>query len=65
MAKKKISCRPTFRISQAGHLLKTKGTSKSGSVLSKEGKEEKRKLPKNLQKAILAHQRSLGKRIIN
>lgn len=43
MAKKRKSCRPTFRISQAGHLLSTKGTSKSGKVLSSEGKAEKRK----------------------
>ncbi len=86
--KKRSNCRPTFRISQAGHLLKTKGTSKSGSVLSKEGKEEKRKrlkrgclngppgtfkltdkqkrkLPKKLQKAIIAYQRKKGKRIID
>lgn len=41
--RKKKNCRPTFRISQAGHLLKTKGSSKAGSVLSKEGKTEKRK----------------------
>lgn len=84
---KKSSCRPTFRISQAGHLLATRGTSKSGSVLSKEGKKEKakrkakgclngppgtfkltekqkRKLPMKLQKAILAHHRSLGKKIL-
>ena len=41
--KKKSSCRPTFRISQAGHLLATKGYSKAGSVLSNEGKKEKAK----------------------
>lgn len=86
MAKKKQSCRPTFRISQAGHLLATKGYSKAGSVLSSEGKKEKKKrkargclngppgtfrltekqkrsLPKHLQKAILEHHRSLGKKI--
>ncbi|MDP3558107.1 MAG: hypothetical protein Q8T03_12110 [Bacteroidota bacterium] len=43
MAKKKASCRPTFKISQAGHLLATKGYSKAGSVLSSEGKKEKKK----------------------
>lgn len=86
MAKKKSSCRPTFKISQAGHLLATKGYSKAGSVLSSEGKREKKKrrargclngppgtfrltekqkrnLPKHLQRAILEHHRSLGKKI--
>lgn len=43
MTKKKTNCRPSFRISEAGHLLATKGTSKSGSVLSKDGKREKAK----------------------
>jgi hypothetical protein len=44
MAKKKSkSCRPPFRISHAGHLLSTKGTSKSGKILSSEGKAEKKK----------------------
>lgn len=43
MAKKKASCRPTFKISQAGHLLATKGYSKAGSILSSEGKKEKKK----------------------
>lgn len=38
-----MNCRPTFRISQAGHLLATKGTSKSGKVLSSQGKAEKAK----------------------
>lgn len=44
MAKKKSksNCRPTFKVSQAGHLLVTRGTSKSGSVLSTLGKKEKR-----------------------
>lgn len=88
MAKKKSSCRPTFKISQAGHLLATKGYSSSGSVLSRDGKKEKKKrrargclngppgtfkltekqkrnLPKSLQRAIIAHHRSLGKRIID
>jgi len=86
MAKKKASCRPTFKISQAGHLLATKGYSKAGSILSSEGKKEKKKrrargclngppgtfrltekqkrnLPKHLQKAILEHHRSLGKKV--
>jgi hypothetical protein len=79
------NCRPTFRISMAGHLLKVKGSSKAGSVLSTDGKAEKRKrrkrgclnggtfqltekqkrkLPKSLQKAIIAHHRRLGKRIM-
>lgn len=45
MAKKtnKINCRPSYKISEAGHLLATRGYSKSGSILSKEGKKEKRK----------------------
>ena len=45
MAKKKksIRCNPTFKISQAGHLLSTKGSSKAGSILSREGKREKAK----------------------
>jgi hypothetical protein len=37
------SCRPTFRISQAGHLLRKKHSSKAGSVLSTAAKAEKRK----------------------
>jgi hypothetical protein len=41
--KKKSNCRPSFRISEAGHLLATNGSSKAGSVLSKEGKREKTK----------------------
>lgn len=41
--RKKINCKPSFRISEAGHLLATKGTSKAGSVLSREGKKEKAK----------------------
>lgn len=40
---KKGNCRPTFKISQAGHLLATKGYAKAGSVLSREGKKEKKK----------------------
>lgn len=85
---KKGACRPTFRISHAGHLLVTKGSSRAGRVLASEGKEEKRKrrkrgclngapgtfkltakqkknLPVALQKAIIAHHRKAGKRIIN
>lgn len=85
-SKKRKNCRPTFRISMAGHLLKMKGSSKAGSILSADGKAEKRKrknrgclngptgtfkltekqkkkLPKHLQRAIIAHHRSLGKRI--
>ena len=85
--KKSRNCRPTFRISEAGHLLQTAHSSKAGMVLSREGKaqkrkrqkkgclngssgtfqlteKQKRKLPKQLQQAILKHQRSLGKRII-
>lgn len=41
--RKKINCRPSFRISEAGHLLATKQSRKAGSVLSKEGKREKAK----------------------
>ena len=37
------NCRPSFRISKAGHLLATKRSSQSGSVLSTEGKKEKAK----------------------
>lgn len=37
------NCRPTFKVSQAGHLLKTKGSARAGKVLSKEGKAEKKK----------------------
>lgn len=36
-------CRPPYRISEAGHLLRTKGTSKAGRTLSKDGKAAKRK----------------------
>lgn len=39
----KINCRPSYKISEAGHLLATRGYSKSGSVLSRDGKKEKRK----------------------
>lgn len=88
MKSKRKTCRPTFRISEAGHLLSTTGSSKAGSILSRDGKAEKHKrvkrgclagtgstfrltakqkknLPKALQKAILAHHRKLGKKIIN
>jgi hypothetical protein len=40
------NCRPTFRISMAGHLLKEKHSSKAGSILSADGKAEKRKRKK-------------------
>ena len=86
--KKKNNCQPSFRISEAGHLLATKGYSKAGKVLSRDGKKEKakrrakgclngtgdtfqltakqkKKLPVNLQKAIIAYQRKKGKRIID
>ncbi|MBA2613347.1 MAG: hypothetical protein H0U95_15370 [Bacteroidetes bacterium] len=45
MAKKskRINCRPSFRISEAGHLLATNGSSKAGKVLSQEGKKAKAK----------------------
>lgn len=46
MATKKSNCRPTFKISQAGHLLATRGSSKAGKVLSTEGKREKSKRKK-------------------
>lgn len=85
--KKSKNCRPTFRISMAGHLLKVKGSATAGSMLSTHGKAEKRKrikrgclngpegtfkltekqkrkLPKSLQKAIIAHHRKLGKSIL-
>lgn len=41
--KRKSTCRPTFRISQAGHLLATRASSKAGAVLSTDGKREKKK----------------------
>ena len=44
MAKRnQINCRPTFRISEAGHLLRKKGSSKAGTILATEGKAQKRK----------------------
>ncbi len=44
--RKSSNCRPTFRISEAGHLLKTAHSSKAGTVLSHDGKAEKRKRQK-------------------
>ena len=84
---KGAGCRPTFRISHAGHLLVTKGSTRAAKVLATEGKAEKKKrkkrgclngpagtfkltakqkknLPAGLQKAIIAHHRKLGKKII-
>lgn len=40
---KRKNCRVLFRISQAGHLLRTKGSTKAGKVLASEGKREKKK----------------------
>jgi hypothetical protein len=37
------NCRPSFRISEAGHLLKKKRNRKAGAMLSTEGKAQKRK----------------------
>ena len=37
------NCRPPYHISEAGHLLSTRGTSRAGKVLSREGKPAKRK----------------------
>ncbi|QHS60837.1 hypothetical protein [Chitinophaga agri] len=86
--RKSGKCAPSFRISHAGHLLVTKGSSRAGRVLASEGKEEKqrrkkrgclngvpgtfklttkqkRNLPVALQKAIIAHHRRLGKKILS
>ena len=41
--KKKTNCRPTFRISQAGHLLSKEGSSNAGRTLATDAKREKRK----------------------
>ncbi|MFZ5553543.1 MAG: hypothetical protein ACOZCO_10530 [Bacteroidota bacterium] len=41
--RKSNNCRVLFRISQAGHLLRTKGQRKAGSILASEGKREKKK----------------------
>lgn len=85
---KRGNCKPTFRISHAGHLLVTKGSTRAAKVLATEGKVEKRKrkkrgclngpvgtfkltakqkrnLPAALQKAIIAHHRKLGKKILS
>jgi hypothetical protein len=85
--RKKGTCRPTFRISEAGHLLSKESSSEAGRLLSTEGKrqknkrlkrgclngvegtfrlteKQKKKLPLVLQKAILAHHKKLGKRIL-
>lgn len=40
---KSKNCRVLFKISQAGHLLRTKGSKKAGSILASEGKREKKK----------------------
>ena len=40
--KKKSNCRPTFKISQAGHLLSTEGSSNAGRTLATQGKREKK-----------------------
>lgn len=88
MRKKRNNCRPTYRISEAGHLLSTTGSSRAGHVLATEAKKQKQKrlkkgclngtgqtfqlsaaqkkrLPKHLQKAIVAHHRRLGKTILD
>ncbi|MGZ4089112.1 MAG: hypothetical protein ACXVNM_08545 [Bacteroidia bacterium] len=41
--KKRSNCRPSFHISEAGHLLATEGSSEAGSVLSSEGKRQKKR----------------------
>lgn len=49
MAKKKgnrSNCRPPFRISHAGHLLRVEGSSDAGHILSTEAKKEKKKRQK-------------------
>lgn len=38
-----LNCKPSFRVSEAGHLLAVKGSSRAGKILSSEGKAEKRK----------------------
>ncbi|MFB6453811.1 hypothetical protein ACE38W_00965 [Chitinophaga sp. Hz27] len=49
MKKKKVrksfsgSCKPPYHISEAGHLLSTKGSRKAGSILSHDGKIAKKK----------------------
>lgn len=41
--RKRGNCRPTFKISEAGHLLSTESSSEAGRILSTEGKKQKRK----------------------
>ena len=36
------NCRPTFKISEAGHLLSKEGSSNAGKLLSTEGKRQKK-----------------------
>lgn len=50
MTKKRINCKTSFEIRQAGHLLATKGSSKAGRILSSKGKAEK---AKRLQRGCL------------
>ena len=40
---KAINCRPTFKISKAGHLLSTNHHSRSGTLLATEAKRNKQK----------------------
>lgn len=37
------NCRPTYRVSKAGHLLRTEGDSEAGSLLATEGKRQKQR----------------------
>jgi hypothetical protein len=46
MARKRKNCRPSFHISEAGHLLSTKGSSKAGRILATDAKEQKRRRKK-------------------
>lgn len=46
MKRKSKNCRPPYRISEAGHLLVTRGSSRAGIVLATAGKAEKRKRKK-------------------
>lgn len=45
-SKSSRNCRPSFRISEAGHLLATTSRPKAGSILSREGKKAKKKRQK-------------------
>ncbi len=45
--RKRSNCRPTFHISEAGHLLATKHDSDAGRILSTEAKKQKAKRKKN------------------